>query len=157
MKKNLGLILGITSSVLVIGLLVLVMILKPADEKEPEITHETAGFKEIDIDGFKELLNKDEKNVVLIARPGCTYCVMFTPILYEVKEELGFEVNYINTDNFTQEDFNKLDSTNKYFEENEWGTPLTLIIKNNTVIDAINGYVELEEAKNFFIKNRMGE
>lgn len=157
MKKNLGLILGVVSSIIVIGLLVLVMFLKPADEKEPEITLETAGFKEINIEGFKELLNKDEKNVVLIARPGCGYCVMFTPVLYKVKEELGFDVYYINTDSFTQEDFEKLDSTNKYFKENDWGTPLTLIVKNNTVIDAINGYVELEEAKDFFLNNEMGE
>lgn len=157
MKKNLAMILGIVSTVLVIGLLILVMVLKPADEKEPTITLETAGFIEIGIDGFKEILNKDEKSVVLIARPGCSYCVMFTPILYKVKEELDFDVHYINTDSFTQEDFEKLDSTNKYFQENEWGTPLTLIVKNNTVIDAINGYVELEEAKDFFIRNEIGE
>ena len=157
MKKNLGLILGIISTVLVIGLLVLVMVLKPADEKKEKITLETAGFTEIDIKGFVDLLNKDEKSVVLVARPGCTYCVMFTPVLYEVKEELGLEVYYVNTDNFTEEDFAEFSSTNKYLQETEWGTPLTMIVKSNTVIDAINGYVELEEAKDFFIKNEMGE
>ena len=81
MKKNLGLILGIVSTILVLGLLILVMVLKPAEEKEEKITLETAGFTEIDIKGFVDLLNKDEKSVVLVARPGCTYCVMFTPIL----------------------------------------------------------------------------
>ena len=55
MEKNLGLILGIVSTVLVIGLLVLVMFLKPADEKEPEITLENAGYKEIDTKGFVDL------------------------------------------------------------------------------------------------------
>lgn len=157
MKKNLGLILGIVSTVLVIGLLVLVMFLKPADEKEPEITLENAGFKEIDTKGFVDLLNKDEKSVVLVARPGCGYCVMFTPILYKVKEELAFEVYYINTNNFTQEDMQEFSNTNKYLQETEWGTPLTMIVKNNTVIDAINGYVELEEAKDFFIRNEIGD
>ena len=82
---------------------------------------------------------------------------MFTPILYKFKEELAFEVYYINTNNFTQEDMQEFSNTNKYLQETEWGTPLTMIVKNNTVIDAINGYVELEEAKDFFIRNEIGE
>ena len=60
--------------------------------------------------------------------------------------------------NLTENEFNELSNTNKYLKKNNWGTPTTLFMLGDKVIDVIGGYVEKDSIDNFF-KDRvvMGE
>lgn len=126
-------------------------------EKKEAVTLTNAGFNEVSLDEYLTLVNSSEKSIVLVARPTCGYCEKFTPILKEAMEDLDITVNYIDTDKLTsEEDFNKFTSSVSYLTENEWGTPLVMIVQNGTVVADNQGYVELDQIKEFFTNNGFG-
>ena len=43
----------------------------------------------------------------------------------------------------------KLSTTNKYLKRNEWGTPTTLFMLGDRVLDSIGGYVEKDSIEAF--------
>ena len=48
------------------------------------------------------------------------------------------EINYLNTDDFTEEDNNNLMASDEFFSSG-YGTPILLYIKNNSIIDKVDG------------------
>lgn len=132
--------------------------IKKSDDniEETTVTLENAGFNEVSIDEYLSLIKKPEKNVILVARPTCSYCEKFTPVLKKAKDELNIEVNYINTDNFSEEDWEKFNSSLEFLSTEEWGTPLLLITENGKLIAEHQGYTELSDTKKFFEDNKIG-
>jgi len=124
---------------------------------DDSVTLETAGFNEVTIDEYLSLIKEDKQNIILVARPTCGYCEKFTPILKKAKDDMKLTINYVNTDNFTTEDWEKFESSLDYYSNNEWGTPLVLITKNGEVVADNGGYVELDAIKSFFKTNGYGE
>ena len=124
---------------------------------DSSITLENAGFNEVTIDEYLDLIKEDKQNIILVARPTCGYCEKFTPILKKAKDDMKLTINYINTDNFTSEDWEKFEASLDYYSNNEWGTPLVLITKNGEVVADNGGYVELDAIKSFFKANGYGE
>ena len=43
----------------------------------------------------------------------------------------------------------KLSTTNKYLKRNEWGTPTTLFMLGDRILDSIGGYVEKASIEKF--------
>ncbi len=156
--KTLAIVLGIA---LVIGGAFGISKLNPKSNKESssseKVSLENAGFNELSLDSYMELIAKDEKSVILVARPTCSYCELFTPILKQASEEMGITVNYVNTDKFTQDDWTKFTGSLSYLTEEDWGTPLVLIVQNNNVVADNGGYVELDVIKSFFEENGLGK
>lgn len=121
------------------------------------VSLEEAGFNEVTLDEYISLVNGSEKSIILVARPTCSYCELFTPILKQAMEEMNLTVNYINTDNFSNDDWTKFNGSLDYLSSEQWGTPLTLIVQNGEAIAENNGYVELDTIKEFFTNNGFGE
>lgn len=106
-----------------------------------------------------ESLSKDKTMVIMIGRPSCGWCAAFAPNLSGLESELNFEAYYINQDEIltdtilNEEEFNTLlyIETKKgyetFMEENLGATPITLIIRNNTLENALVGYYEKDELK----------
>ena len=159
LKKVLGITSIILIIVLVIGLAVGASNLKKVDGNDSveTVTLEEAGFNEVSLDEYLELIKSSEKNVILVARPTCTYCEAFAPILSEASKELNIEVNYIDTDKFTNDDWTTFNNSLSYLSDEQWGTPLTLIVQNGEIVDVNSGYVELETIISFFTNNGFGE
>ena len=133
-----------------------------SDEKESttsseKVALEDAGFNEVNLDQYINLINGTEKSIVLVARPTCSYCELFTPILKQAMEDMNLTINYVNTDNFSSDDWTKFQNSFDYLASDEWGTPLTLIVQNGEIVDKNNGYVELDAIKEFFTKNGLGK
>lgn len=129
-----------------------------SEDKEPTVvTLENAGFKKLSMSQYLELIKSNEKNIILVARPTCGYCEKFSPILKEAADAMKLTINYVNTDEFTNEDWTAFSNSLDYLKSEDWGTPLTLIVQNGSVIADNNGYVELEEIKAFFKENGLGE
>lgn len=108
------------------------------------------GLHEITYSKYEEMVDKGEAFVVVIERTGCSYCQMYMPIMEEYAKENKIAITYINTDNLTQDEMNKLSTTNAYLKKNQWGTPTTLFMLGNRVVDSIGGYVEKEKVESFF-------
>lgn len=125
--------------------------------KNATVTLETAGFNELTLDEYLEVIKKNEKSIILVARPTCGFCEKFSPILKEAMDDMNLTINYIDTDKFSADDWAKFSSSLAYLNSEEWGTPLVLIVQNGEVIAENNGYVDLATIKSFFTSNGYGE
>lgn len=130
---------------------------KNDNEIDTSITLEKSNFTELSIDEYLDLIKKDEKSLILVARPTCGYCQKFTPILSSVQKQMDLKVYYINTDNFDENSWNKFSSSFSYLSTEQWGTPLLLVVQKNEIVDLNNGYVEVDALKEFLEKNGFGK
>ena len=108
------------------------------------------GLHEITYSEYEEKVKNGEAFVVVIERTTCGYCQQYMPLMEEVANEQKIAVTYINTDNITEEEFEKLSTTNKYLKKNQWGTPTTLFMLGDRIVDSIGGYVDKESIEAFF-------
>lgn len=95
------------------------------------------------------MVNNGDAFIVVIERTGCGYCQQYMPLVEEVANEKKIAITYINTDNLSDEEMNKLSTTNKYLKRNEWGTPTTLFMLGDRIVDSIGGYVEKSSIESF--------
>lgn len=155
------------SDFILIGLVLVIIVVaifstrgtKAEDEIEYPLTLTgEVGLNQITYSDYKKMVEDGDAFVVVIERAGCGYCQMYMPILEEYVKEKQIAVTYIDTDTLTEDEFNELSNTNKYLKKNNWGTPTTLFMLGDKVIDVIGGYVEKDSIDNFF-KDRvvMGE
>ena len=92
----------------------------------------------INLATYLEYYTSDEDILVLLARPTCHYCQIAEPILKNLAYKYDIEINYLNTDDFTEEDNNNLMASDEFFSSG-YGTPILLYIKNNSIIDKVDG------------------
>lgn len=114
-------------------------------------------FNEVSLDEYLELVKGSEKSIVLIARPTCSYCEKFAPILKQAMEDMNLTVNYIDTDKLSEDDWTTFSDSLDFLKNEEWGTPTVLIVQNGDSIAENQGYVELDTIKKFFTDNGFGK
>ena len=116
------------------------------------------GLNQITYNDYKDMVSNGSAFVVIIERTGCSYCQMYMPIMEAYANEKQIPILYIDTDTLTEDEFNELSSENNYLKRNKWGTPTTLFMLGDRVIDAIGGYTERDNV-DAFLKDRvvMGE
>lgn len=140
------------SDFILIGIVLLVAILclfttkgneKLEEVEYPLVLNGDAGLKQLTYNEYEDKVNKGEAFIVVIVRDGCGYCTMYTPILEEVAKENKLPLYYIDIADLTSSELNKLETTNKYLKRNsKWGTPTTLFMLGDRVLDALGGYVD---------------
>ena len=109
---------------------------------------ETKEFTDINVDKFIEYYKGEDNKIVLLSRPTCAYCQIAEPILKNISYKYNIEINHINTDEMTEEDFTKLSNVNKEFES--FGTPFLVIVSNNKIIDKVSGLTITSSYEKFF-------
>ncbi len=113
--------------------------------------NEKKEFTEIKMNNYLEYYSGSEAKIVLIGYPACSYCQIAEPILQNIAYEYNLEINYLNTDNFTEEDKKALSESNEFFSKNEgFGTPLVLIVKDKEIVNKVDGLTDYEHYKKFF-------
>lgn len=113
-----------------------------------------AGFTEISYSEYQEKVKNNELFLVVIVRDGCGYCEMFEPIAQEVANDYKLPFYYINLTNLSNEEREDLSTTNKYLKKNSrWGTPTTLFMYGENIVDSISGYVEKDTFVDFVKEN----
>lgn len=117
--------------------------LKSCDNHQAESTGQV-DLTTIGIDEYLSLKQGSEASIIYIARPTCTYCQKQEPIMKNIAFEYGITVNYLNTDELDDEAHTKLLESDEYFAEG-YGTPLTLIVKDNQIIDKKEGLSTKED------------
>lgn len=108
-----------------------------------------AGLHQITYDEYKTMVDNGDAFIVIIERAGCGYCIQYMPIIEEVANEKKISIHYIDTDTLTTEEMNLLSTTNSYLKKNNWGTPTTLFMLGDRVLDSIGGYVEKDSVLSF--------
>lgn len=96
----------------------------------------------LDYSHYKKLLKSSDKSIVVIGQTSCSYCIKAKPILNEVSRDKNVKINFLNITDLSEDDAKKFSESLDYLKENQWGTPLTLIIENGKVIDSANGLLD---------------
>lgn len=158
MKKSDFILIGLVLVIVVIAIFSSKGTLAEEKIEFPLTLTGKVGLNQITYSDYKELVSSESAFVVVIERTGCGYCQMYMPIMEAYANEKQIPVAYIDTDTLTEDEFNELSSENSYLKRNKWGTPTTLFMLGDRVIDAIGGYTEKENIDAFF-KDRvvMGE
>lgn len=123
------------------------------DIELPVAVEGEAGTKTISYTEYEELMNSNKPFLMVIIQDGCGYCQMYEPVVEEVANELGIPVNYLNLTNLSSEESTKLSKSNSYLKKNQWGTPTTLFMVGDKVIDSIGQYVEKDAFVSFVKEN----
>lgn len=109
----------------------------PADAK--------VALNHIDFEQYKTLINSETPEIIVIGQTSCGACMMAKPVLLSIATKYNVKINYLNltevqsSENGSQlvEEFN---SSLSYLKEEEWGTPLMIVVKNKQVIGSSKGY-----------------
>lgn len=113
-------------------------------------------FNIINVDIYLELLKKDEISILLIGRSSCEYCHIAEPILQNISKEYDLNINYLSTDNFSEEDKIKFLNSSDYFKERKGiATPTLIILKNNKYINLVEGLNTKDGYIEFFKSNEI--
>ena len=107
------------------------------------------GLHQITYSEYENFVDNGEAFIVVIERAGCSYCIQYMPIVEEVAKEKKIPLYYIDTDTLSEDEFNLLSSENNYLKRNNWGTPTTLFMLGDRVLDNIPGYVDKDTLLSF--------
>lgn len=121
---------------------------KAIEESNSVLDSEKKDFNEITLSQYLEFYNGDSDSIVLVARPTCYYCQIAEPIIQNVAYKYDLTINYLNTDNFSDEDQASLVRSNDYFES--FGTPVVLIVSNGEIKNKLEGLTISDYYINFF-------
>ena len=104
---------------------------------------------------FKEVYDSNQKSVIVLGQTSCGWCTRYKPVINEIAGEYQIPIYYININTYTSENYqNVVNSLSSYFKEHSsWGTPLTLIIENGSVVAAQSGYADKETTIEFYKAN----
>jgi len=138
MQKNKGLIIGIGVVGLIIASLVITSLLREdVTYNNPAQEQAGANFYYINVDQLKALYDADTEALIYIGTPKCPFCVEMEPMVREVADQLGVATYYLNTANFADGDYEKLMQIDRFFREEQWGTPLFVVVGNGRMLDDI--------------------
>ena len=119
----------------------------------------SGNFINITLDEYLNRLNGEEKSIIYIARPTCSWCQKETPVIKKLIGQYDLKVYYLNTEKFydssiqdyTEEGYRFMSSSEKY--KDGFGTPNTIIVQNGEIVDGAFGYVEAKELKDLLKNN----
>ena len=108
----------------------------------------------VDYNGYKKVISSDEASILVIGQTTCGYCIKAKPILNQIAIDKNVVINYLNMTKLSDSEKEKFTTKLDYFKDNpEWGTPLTLIVKNGEVIDSANGLLDYDGYVDLFSRN----
>ena len=113
-------------------------------------------FKMINVDKYLELYKGKDISIVYIGRSGCQYCQTAEPIIQNIMYEKKFDMYYLSTDGFDDEDrVNMLNSDNYFKEKKGISTPCISIVKDSSIVDKIEGLADKDTYLKFFKENNV--
>lgn len=121
-------------------------------ESESVKEEETKEFTEIRVDDYLSMYNGEETSLILIGRPTCHYCQIAEPILHNIAYKYDININYLNTDNFQDDDSQKLIESDSFFS-NGFGTPLLIVVSNGKINDKVDGLTDTKHYVDFLKEN----
>lgn len=149
MKKSDFILIGVVLVIVVLAMFSSKGTLEEEEVEYPLTLVGEVGLHQITYDEYESFVDNGDAFIVIIERAGCSYCIQYMPIVEEVANEKKIPLYYIDTDTLTEEEFNLLGSTNSYLKRNNWGTPTTLFMLGDRVLDTIPGYVDKDSVLSF--------
>ena len=144
--KKLEYILGATVAVI----LICCMFITVGNNVEP-YTPETEVIK-----NYKQALESSEKSIVYIWSQNCIHCVDNKDTMATLSQEYNIiSIDLVALSNESRVDYEYFLTSNSYLQEEQWGTPTMLIVKDNKVVADLSGKRPIEEYRSFLNENGM--
>ena len=106
-----------------------------------ETDEEYPNLAKLTYDQYECLYNSDTPFVMIVTQSTCSYCEQYLPFVNDYAGENDFPVYFLEIDTMDSGDVQDILSSLSYFDDNsDWGTPLTLAIKDKKVVTEISGY-----------------
>ena len=147
---NYGAFIGLA----IIGVLIVLIATFNQEDANTNTTDNVAAEKIVDYteatttEDYLSMMKDSSVHIFYVARPTCSYCVKFAPILIDVIEEYDLTVNYINIDEEESSAINRIETSSDKLEG--FGTPTLVITQNNEVTYVNIGYIDKEALLKFF-------
>lgn len=109
----------------------------------------------VKLDEYKKIIKEDGYNFMFIGSEQCSYCTQFKESIKESLTDNSYVVYYLDISTLTEDEYNELTETDKYMQENQWGTPLSLLYKDGKRKAELNGYVSTSELNKFLEENKV--
>lgn len=125
---------------------------KAQEESEAIKEEEQKELENINIERYLELKEKDSPSIIYIARPTCHYCEIQGPIIKNIALEKELTIYYLNTDEMSAEESTTFIKSDDAFKDG-FGTPCTIVVKDDKVVGKLEGLTDKETMINFFEEN----
>lgn len=112
---------------------------------------EQKDFNDITFAQFSDLINAEGSHIIFVGRPTCSWCNYQTPVLKNVAYLYNLEVNYLNIDTFTSDEFTafiELDESSS--AEQGIATPKIFVVGDGTIKNRADGGQTKDELITFF-------
>lgn len=113
-----------------------------------------AGMHQLTYAEYQEKIDNNESFVVILERATCSHCVTFMPVATEFAEENGLPMYYVDTDTFSESDWNGVEKSNSYLKKanGNWGTPTTVVLAGSQAVDYVEGETTKENLQELYNK-----
>lgn len=113
-----------------------------------------AGLHQLTYSEYQEKIDNKEEFVVILERATCSHCVTYMPIAEQFASDNNLPMYYVDTDTFTNEDWEVFEKSNSYLRKakGDWGTPTTLVLAGSETVDYIVGVTETTRLKEIYNK-----
>lgn len=108
---------------------------------------------DITVADYLQIIEEDKYSFMFIGSATCSYCTMFEPELEALLEDYDVDIYYLDLSTTTSDEREELFATDSYFEEEQWGTPLSFLYKDGERIDVLSGYQQEEDVVDFLEEN----
>lgn len=157
-KSDIFLILGLVV-VLVLGFFVMKGdVYKPGYELPLTLSGEP-GLHQLTYAEFQEKVDNDEEFVFILERASCSYCVTYLPIAKDFAKDNNVPMYYVDTDTFSEKDWDGFMKSIKFFDDEEdWGTPTTMVLAGRETVTYISGVANEKQLDDLYKEHfEMGE
>ena len=119
--------------------------------------NEVSPLNYLSFDSYKETIKSSNPEVIVIGQESCGYCMMVKPVLLSIADKYNVKINYLNMTELNNAENSKellteFNNSLDYLNQEEWGTPLMLIVKDNKVVGHYNGYGSEDSYIKFLIE-----
>lgn len=135
-KRRLSILLGAIALILVIIPLV-ILVGNKEDNKY--------------LDEIKEVMNKNQPQVIYISRPTCHFCNLLEPLTNELQKDYSLAYHKINSDEISGSLLNKV-LKQLEIDSNTFGTPHMTVVQNGKILGQLAGYDNEANTFAFFQK-----
>ena len=150
-KKDIFLICG-----LIIVVIIACFIMKGEKAKPtytlPLALNGEAGLHLLSYSEYQQKIDNKEPFVVILSRESCSHCANFIPVAKEFAEEKKLPMYYVDTDTFTESDWETFEASNSFLKKQKgnWGTPTTVVLAGSEAVDYIEGETTKEELQKLY-------
>lgn len=152
-KKDIILIVGVVLIVIITILVTGSVNDKNKVELPLTLSDTETGVISLDYDTYSKKVKNKDKFIVVVEKTGCTYCESYAPVVKDVANKYSIPIYDINIAELSSEEYVAFGNSNSYLRRNKWGTPTTLLLSGDYVVNSISGYVEEEVLSDFIESN----